>query len=168
MLRLQDFTGANGVRGRRHRAADFRRWKIRRQLQRLREEAIAEQHRDFIAPIRRERGPAAPDFGFVYHVVVNERGQMHQFDDDRRRHVRVGHFAERPGGQRHQHGTQMLAAPLQRVFGVRHDLRIELVHLPEELFRHCVQKRLHRFHEALPGTIQIGIRRARYRFGRHL
>ena len=93
---------------------------------------------------------------------------MHHFDDDRRRHVRVGHLAERTGGQRHQCRAQMLAAAFQRVFGVGNDLRIELMHLPEQLFRDRVQKRLDRFHEVFPGTIRIGIRRARYRFGRHL
>ena len=94
MLRLQNFAGTNRVGRHRHRAANFRRGKAGRQLQRLRKQTIAKQHGDFIAPIGRERELAAADFRLVHHVVMHQRGQMHHLDDDRRRDVRVGGLAD--------------------------------------------------------------------------
>ena len=156
LLRLQNFTGTHRVRRQRHRAANFRRRIARRQLQRLRKQAVAEQHRDFIAPFRRHRWAAAPDFRLIHHVVVDERGEVNHLDDDRRRDVGFIGFAEATGGQRHQRRAQMFAAVVQRVLGVRHDLRIKLPRLPDELGRHGMQKRLHRFHDFFPGTGGVG------------
>ena len=41
---------------------------------------------------------------------MHQRGQMHHFNDDRRRHVRLGDLAERAGGQRQDCGAQMFPA----------------------------------------------------------
>ncbi len=60
---------------------------------------------------------------------------MHHFDDDRRRDVRVGNFADGIRRQRHERGAQMLAAAVERVLRVRNDLRIEFVRLPDQMLR---------------------------------
>ena len=129
--------------------------KAGRQLQRLREQAVAEQHGDFIAPIRREGELAAPDFRLVHHVVMHQRGQMHHLDDDRRRDMRVAGLADGVGRQRDERGAQMLAAAVQRVLRVGNDLRVKIIDLLDQSLRHRLEKRLHRFHDLFPGTIRV-------------
>ena len=168
MLGLQDFPGTNRVRRHRHAAADFRSGKARRQFQCLGKQAIAKQHGDFVAPIGRQRGPVAADLRLVHHIVMHQRRQMYHFNDDRRRHVRISDFAQGAGGQRHDGRAQMLSAAVQGVLGVRNDLRIKIIDLPDQLARDRLQKRFHRFHDVLPGTFRIGDRRATGIRTRHL
>ncbi len=168
VLRLQNFPGTNRVRRHRDGAANFRRRKAGRQFQRLRKQTITEQHGDFVAPIGRQRELVAADFRLVHHIVVHQRGQVHHFNDDRRRHVRLSDLAERAGGQRQNRGTQMFPAAIQGVLRIGNDLRIKIVDLPDQLPRDRLKKRLHRFHDLFPGTIRIGIRRVNRICTRHL
>ena len=157
LLRLQDFAGTNGVRRQRDRAANFGGRKIRSQLQGLREQAVAKEHGDFIAPFRRDCRTAAPDQRLIHHVIVNQRGEVHHFDDDRRRDMRFPGLAETARRQRDEGGPQVLAAVVQRMLGVGNDLRVKIAGLPDELPGHRLKKRLHRFHDYFPGTGRVVI-----------
>ena len=76
------------------------------------EQAIPEQHGDLVAPIGRQRRPAPANLGFINHIVMHQRRQMHHFDDHRHRDVGVVDLPQRFGGQGHQRGPQMLALPV--------------------------------------------------------
>ena len=65
---------------------------------------------------------------------------MHHFNDDRRRHVRLSDLAERAGGQRQDRETQMFPAAVQGVSSIGNDLRIEIVHLPDQLLADRLRK----------------------------
>ena len=83
---------------------------------------------------------------------MDERGKVDHLDDDGGFDVGFIRLAETAGGQRHQRRAQIFAAGIQRMFGIRHDLRIKSVRLPDELLRHGMEKRLRRFHNFFPGT----------------
>ena len=80
-LRLDDFAGANLAGGAGNRAADVRVVEIGREIQRLREEAIAEEDAQRIPPARIDGRLAAPPFGLIHDVVVDEGGDVDQLDD---------------------------------------------------------------------------------------
>jgi hypothetical protein len=82
-LGLDDFSGAYFAGRPRNRPADLRVVEIRRKVEGLREEAIAEQNAKRISPSGIHRGLGPPPFGFVHDVVVHEGGDMNQLNDHR-------------------------------------------------------------------------------------
>ena len=168
MLRLQDFAGTNRVRRHGHRAADFRCRKTGRQLQRLRKQAVAKQHRDFVPPIRRQGELTTADFGLVHHVVMDQRGQMDHFNDDRRVDMCVTGFADGIGRQGDQGRAQMFAAAIEGILRVGNDLRVKIVDLLDQSLRDRLEKWLQRFHDMFPGTVRVGFERVSRFCSRHL
>ena len=63
----------------------------------------------------------------------------------------AGSVAALPQGRRPR-GAQVFAAVIQRMFGIRNQLGIKLPRLIHQPQRHRMEKRLHRFHNGLPGT----------------
>ena len=119
MLCLQNFARADGIGGHRDCPANLRGREAGRQRQRVGEQAISKQHGDVIAPVGRQRQPAPANLGFIHHVVMHQRRQVHHLDDYGHRHVGVADLAQGLGGQGHQRGSQMLALPVQRIISVR-------------------------------------------------
>ena len=67
------YSAANRIGGQGDGPANFGSGETGCQLQRLSEEAIAEQNRDFVAPIRRQREPATANLGLIHHIIVHQR-----------------------------------------------------------------------------------------------
>ena len=101
------------------------------QPRRRREQIVAGQDRDVVAPAGVGAGRAAADVRLVHHVVVVERGQVHQLDDRARdRHLpRVG-VGPQLRGQHREQRAEPLAAGLEQV---HHRVADDLVALAELL-----------------------------------
>jgi hypothetical protein len=78
---------------------------------------------------------------------------MHHFDDDRRRDVRVGNFADGIGRERDERRAQVLAAAVERVLRVRDDLRIKFMRLPGSNVALTACRNGSPVHDLFPGTI---------------
>ena len=122
----------------------------------MREQTVAEQHGNLIAPVRRKRRLLPAQYRFIHHVVVRERGQMNHLDDDRDGDEAVVRLANGRGAQGHERRAQLLALIRQCVLGVRGDFRVESVNLLGQPFGHRFQKRLDRLHNLFPGMRWFG------------
>ena len=114
------------------------------------------KHGNLIAPVRRQREPAAADFRLVHHVVMDQRRQMHHLDDDGHGDMGIVDLAQGIGRQRHQRRAQVLALPVQRVIGVTANGRIKSLDLLGQPTGDRLQKRLHRMNNLFPGISRFG------------
>ena len=165
---LQDFPGTDRLGCSGNSPADFRSGKTGGQLQRVREQTIAEQNGNLIAPVRRQRGPLPAQQRFIHHIVMNKRGQVHHFDDHRHRDKVVVWSADTSCAQGHQCRAQLFALICERVLGISRDFRIEGLHLLGQLPGHSLQKWLDRLHNLFPGMRRFFGRRGdgnRFGFG---
>jgi hypothetical protein len=128
-LRLQDLTAANLVR----RLGDLPRYgrvgKLAAELERVTEEAVAQQHGKFRTPLGHGGRSAAPLGRAVHDVVVHQRGQMHQFHHDGEVDVPRRDAAGGVRGEQNERGPNPFAAAFQRVADVACDARIEFLPL---------------------------------------
>ena len=97
-------------------------------------QALAELDGNFIIPICSKSGTATANFRFVYNVVVDERCQMHHFDDDRHSDMVVVDFARSRPAEANEERTQLLSISAQRVFGIRQDLGFKFPGLGKQTF----------------------------------
>jgi hypothetical protein len=112
---LQDLPGTDRLGGGGDDAADLRAGKLRRQAKRVREQAIAEQHRRLVAEAGSHRRALAPDARFVDDVVVNQRGEVDQLDDGRAGGMGRGETAGGGGTQGDEDRPQLFATGRQGV-----------------------------------------------------
>ena len=161
---LADLAGAHGLGRARHEGAHRLRGHIGRQLQRLGKETIAGEHGNFVAPIGRERGPAAANLGAVHHIIVHQRSEVDHLNNHRRARVLGIEPARCATAQGHQQRSQLFALAAQRVLHEGGDLRIKGIHLRLQLARHLIEEWLHRFAQLLP----VQRRRGVGLFGEHL
>ena len=125
-LGLDDFAGTNFPRRARDDAADLRVVEIGREIERLREKAIAEQHAERISPARVHGRLRAAAFGFIHDVVVHQGGDVNQLHDHRQVHVAGGDPATGAAAQKRDERPQPFAAAADRISDVTFDRRIEL------------------------------------------
>ena len=76
---------------------------------------------------------------------MHQRRQVDHLDDHRHPHMRIRRPAKTARRQRHQRRPQMFPRIVQRMLGIRNDLRIKLPRLLHQLLRHRSQERLHWF-----------------------
>ena len=86
--------------------------------ERAREQQVAGRGGDRAPGGGHDRRPAAPQHRGVEHVVVDQRGRVHQLDRNRRAQRRVAARRIRPRGHEHQQRAQPLAARGDRRAGV--------------------------------------------------
>ena len=92
-LCLDDFSRTNVPRRAGNGAANVRVVKIRREIQRLCEKAIAQEDAQRISPAGVDGRLRAPAFGFIHDVVVHEGGDVDQLDDHGQIEMRRGNSA---------------------------------------------------------------------------
>ena len=99
---------------------------------------------------------------------MDQRGQVHHFDDNRHGDKVVIGLADAARAQGDQRWTQLFALIRKGVPGVRSDFRIESLHLLGQLPGHRLQKWLDRLHNLFPGMRRFFGRRGdgnRFGFG---
>ena len=119
-------------------------------FQGLRKQAISEKHRDFIAPMGGQSGPAASNLAFIHHVIMDEGRQMDHFDDHGDGDVGVVEFAQGICGQGDERRAQVFAVAIERIFGIGTDRGIEVFHLFGEPGMDGFQKRFNGFNDLFP------------------
>ncbi len=83
MMHLLHLTLAHPVGRRADPAAGKRRFQRRREMKRMREEIVAQEHGRLVAPLGVDRRCMPADHRFVEHVVVHERGGVNHLDHRR-------------------------------------------------------------------------------------
>ncbi len=86
-------------------------------LEGLAEQEIADQDARLVAPHHARRRLAAAQVALVHHVVVEQRGGVHEFDRRGELHPAVALVAAHAGGGDRQHRPQPLAAGIDQVPG---------------------------------------------------
>ena len=81
---LEDLPGAQALERTREQTHDLRA-EVGRDVGGPREQEVAGEDGDRVVPARVGRGCAAPQRGLVHYVIVVQRGQMRELDDDRAR-----------------------------------------------------------------------------------
>ena len=76
----------------------------------LPEEEVADQNAGFVAPEHPGRQLAAPQFAFIDHIVVQQRGGMHELDGGGEFDVAVSGITRQTGHRQRQHGAQPFSA----------------------------------------------------------
>jgi len=71
---------------------------------------VPHEHARRVAELGIGRLAAAPQFGFVDDVVMQERGRMNEFHDGCEFHMMLAAIAGRPGGKENERRAQALAA----------------------------------------------------------
>ncbi len=126
---LQDFAAANVVGRLGDLARDRGIGESAAELERVAEEAIAKEHRQFRAPFRDSGRLAAPFAGAVHDVVMNQRGEMDEFHHDGEVDMGRSRLACRLRGEQNKRGADALAAAFERVADVTRNAGIEFLHL---------------------------------------
>ena len=91
----------------------------------MREKTIAQQHAERISPARVHRRLPATALGFVHDVVVHERGDVDQLDDDGKIDMSGVEFAGGAAGQEREQRSQTFSASADGVGNVTLNRRIE-------------------------------------------
>ncbi len=124
--RLDDLAGADPPRGIRDGGADFVGRKLGREMERVGEQRVPEQHGRGGTVFARRGPAAAPHVGLVHDIVVDQRREVHELDD-RGDADEVGrdHARPAPTAEEDQGGPDALARGVDAI--VRHgaDLRLE-------------------------------------------
>ena len=120
-LGLDHFSGANFGRGARDRAADLRVLEIGREVERVREKHVAEQDAERIAPARVDCRLGAAAFRVIHDVVVHQRREMDQFDDDREIDMLRSDRAGRATAEEREERAQPFAASADGVGDISFD-----------------------------------------------
>ena len=103
---LHHFALGDRRRGRRQNVERAQRADLDHHAKRLAEQEVADQHAGLVAPQHPRRQFAAPQFAFVDHVVVQQRGGMHELDRGRELDMAVAGIAGETGHRQRQHRPQ--------------------------------------------------------------
>ena len=114
---LQHFAFGDGVGGVGQDAHDFHVVDRDHHLEGARIEEVADQHAGGVAEQGVGGFAAAPQFGFVDHVVVQQGGGVDEFDYRGEFVMGASLIIEAAGRQQHQRRAQPLAAAVDDVFG---------------------------------------------------
>ena len=82
--------------------------KLVERCQGMSEQTIAQQNAERISPARIDRRLRAPPFRFVHDVVMHERGDVNQLDDDGEIDMPGGTCPARAAGQQARSGRRRL------------------------------------------------------------
>ena len=99
----------------------------------MREETVAQQNAERISPARVYGGPRAPTLGLVQDVVVHQRGDVNEFNDNGKIDMFRIDFAGRAAGQKGKQRTQTLPAAANGVGYIAFDVGVKsgrLLHNP--------------------------------------
>ena len=122
------FQRSSGVSGERAAKLDF--VEVRHQLERVRENRVAEQHGGVRAVFGEKRRRGVAQRGVVENVVVDERREVNQLDRRGGAHrVRLDGVFAFPAGKKHERRAQPFPAMRERVAQAFPRRRRELLHL---------------------------------------
>lgn len=128
---LADLAGADLAGGAGDDAAEFRGRVVGRQHEGVGEQGVAEEHGGVGAVGAVGGGAAVTGVGAVEHVVVHQRGQVHQFDDARAADQGGGRRTAGAGAEGEER-AEALAGVGEHVAHHRADLRLEHLLLRRE------------------------------------
>jgi len=114
---LQHLAHGDGVGRVGHHALDAQVVERHHHLERAGVEVVAHQHARLVAEDVVRGVAAAPHFGAVHHVVVEQGGRVDELDDGGRLDVVVARVAAGTGGQQHAQRAQPLATAADDVLG---------------------------------------------------
>src|SRR5260370_22478947 len=120
----------------------------------MREETIAEQNAQRISPARVRSGLGATPLCFIHYVVMHERGDMNELDDDCEIDVIRVYLACGAAGEKSQNRTKAIAATAHCIHNITFGRRIK---------RRCLLRNshLHLFEMRLNPTPHLGQRTGR-------
>ena len=95
---------------------------VEREEEAARQEEVAEEHGDFVLPERVDREQPTAALGFVYDIVVHERGGVQELDERGGAVALFGDTAAELGREEHERRAYLLAL------------------LPEDVLRDLVQQ----------------------------
>ncbi len=98
------------------------------------EKHIAKKNADRVAPLRVGGGLVAAEFRAIDDVVVNERGDVDEFQNDGEIHMGGGDFSRGSRGEKGESGAEPLASSTTDVGDVALDGRIERLRLSTDSF----------------------------------
>src|ERR1700730_14854007 len=108
----------------------------------MREETIAEQNAQRISPSGVRSGLGATPLRFIHYVVMHERGDMNELDDDCEIDVIRVYLARRAGGEKSQNRTKAFAATANCIHNIAFERRIKRRCLLRNSYLHLFQMRL--------------------------
>src|SRR6266513_2204487 len=91
----------------------------------MREETVAEQNAQRISPARVRGGLGATPLCFIHHVVMHERGDMNELDDDCEIDVIRVYLACGAPCEKSQNRTKAFAATANYIHNITFERRIE-------------------------------------------
>ena len=135
-LGLEDFAGADLVGGAGDFAADVGAVEAGGEFEGVGEETIAEEDRECVAPAGGGGGGGAAHFGAVHDVVVDEGGEVDEFEDDAEFGVIGVWGAAGPAGEEGEGWADAFAAGAEDGGDVAFDGWVEGARLEPDLFFH--------------------------------
>ena len=97
------------------------------------EQRVAEQHRRRWSKFPRRSPPTATDIGLIHDVIVDERGEVHEFDNRGDSHeVRRDRPRTTPTAQKHEGGPNAFTRRINAIISHPPNLRLERSHLSSQ------------------------------------
>ena len=146
---LQHLALGDHAGGVRQDAQRFERGRLHHHLEGLAQQVVAHQHARLVAPDDACGLLAAPEVALVHHVVVQQRGGVHEFDRGGELQVVFALIAAHARGGQRQHRPDALAAGVDQVAGDLGDQLDVAARMAEDLLVHPLHVAMRELDERL-------------------
>ena len=130
-------------------AQRFERARLHHHLEGLAQKIVADQHARLVAPDDARRLLAAAEIALVHHIVMEERGGVHELDRGRELQVMLARVAHHAGSRERQHRPDALSARIDEMRGDLGDQLHMALRMRQDRLVHPLHVGEREFHQRL-------------------